>query len=132
MVAVMSERKWRFVPQLLFVFEVCISMCVVVNDSESEIVEWVRRRQSGDFYHFINLNLTIDNCGNENSIYLISENQCVKDQELYRGNIAQSNKPSTLHINSGCSHALVPAQPPNLTMIAVFDSPLTSRVTYLS
>ena len=82
MAAAESERKWRLVLQLLFVFEVCISVCAVVNDSESKILEWVSRRQSSDFYHFINSSK--DNCGNNNT-YLISENQCVKDQELFRG-----------------------------------------------
>ena len=87
MAAVESERKWRLVLQLLYVFEVCISVYAVVSssDTESEIVELVRRRQKGDFYHFINS--TTDNCGNENSTYLISENQCLKDEELFRGKL---------------------------------------------
>ena len=87
MAAVESERKWRFVLQLLFVIEVCIiSVCAAVNDTQSEIVEWVRRRPSSDIYKFINSSSTGDNCGNESITYLISENKCVKNQELFRGN----------------------------------------------
>ena len=70
---------------LLFIFEVYMSVhTIAVSDTEFEIVERVSRRQSGDIYYFINSSV---NCGNENSTYLISENQCVKDQELFRGNL---------------------------------------------
>ena len=84
MAAVESERKWRFVLQLLFVIEVCIiSVCAAVNDTQSEIVEWVSRRPSSDIYKFINSSSTGDNCG---ITFLISENKCMKDAELFRGN----------------------------------------------
>ena len=68
-----------------FVFEVCMSVHGVVSDTESEIVEGVTRQQSSDLYYFINSSSTGDSCGYENT-YLISENQCVKDKELFRGN----------------------------------------------
>ena len=68
---------------LLFVFEVFISIkAVAASGTESRIVERVHRRLTTDIYHYIN-SLTNMNC--QNNTYLISEDQCVKDQELFRG-----------------------------------------------
>ena len=86
MVAVKSERKWKYIVLFLFVLEVCMSQCAAVSDTEPGILEWINRRQiSPDVYRFINSSSDHDNCDNENSTYLISENQCVKDQELLNG-----------------------------------------------
>ena len=71
-------------------------------------------------------------CVPDENTYLISEDQCVKDQELYRGKFIYLILLS--HIidhHSGCSHLLVPIQYPNVTTIAVFDSS-TPNITYLS
>ena len=87
MVPVMITTKWRFV--LLFILEVCVASsesCAAVNNTESGILQWIQRRPSSDFYHFINSTITHSACGEENT-YLISENQCVKDQELFSGKI---------------------------------------------
>ena len=73
---------------IFFVFEVFISMhaqVVAMSVYESRIVERVSRRQTADIYFFINSTSGI-NCGDKNT-YLISEDQCVQDQELYRGNL---------------------------------------------
>ena len=54
---------------------------------EDEIPEWVQRRQSSDFYNFFNSSESSHvTCGTERSTYLVNENQCVKDQELFDGN----------------------------------------------
>ena len=66
---------------ILFIFEVCMSVHAVVSDTESEIVEWISRRQSSDIYYFIN---SSTNRGNKNTTYLINENRCVMNQELFR------------------------------------------------
>ena len=68
-----------------FVFEVFISaQAVAMSGTESRIVERVSRRQYTDIYYFIN-STTAFNCGDKN-IYLISEDQCLQDQELFKGN----------------------------------------------
>ena len=82
----MDQRKYQFM-FLLFVYEVCLSVDEVVSDTESGIVERVSRRQGSDIYYFIN-SLRGNggtHCGDANT-YLISENICVKDQELFTGN----------------------------------------------
>ena len=72
----------------LFIYKVCLPTSVQVvaaSGNESRIVERVNRRQTADIYFFINSTTGI-NCGDKDT-YLISEDQCVKDQELYRGNL---------------------------------------------
>ena len=73
----------------LFVYKVCLPNSVQVvaaSGSESRIVERVDRRQTTDIYHFINSTITTGtNCGDKNT-YLISEDQYVKDQELFESN----------------------------------------------
>ena len=85
MAQVMITTKWRFV--LLFILEVCTASCVAVNNTESGILQWIQRRHSSDFYHFTNSATTHSACGEEKNTYLISENQCVNDQELFSGKI---------------------------------------------
>ena len=80
----MDQRKCRFI-LLLFVYEMCLLVHTAVSDTESGIVERVSRQQERDIYYFINSSTTGTTCGSENT-YLISENQCVKDQELFTGN----------------------------------------------
>ena len=71
---------------LLLVYEVCLpdlAQVVAVSGNESRIiVERVSRRQNGDIYYFNDgSNMR---CGD--NTYLISECQCVKDQELFKSN----------------------------------------------
>ena len=70
----------------LFVYKVCLltSMQVVaMSDNESRIVERVSRKLDKDINFFSDGSNM--NCGDKNT-YLISEDQCVKDQELFEGN----------------------------------------------
>ena len=87
MVPVMSTTKWRFT-LLFMVVEVCVAIAsyAAVSNTESGILQWIQRRQNNDLYHFINgTSYTV--CNNESrTTYLISENQCVKDQGLFNGN----------------------------------------------
>ena len=53
--------------------------------SGAEIPEWVQRQQSCDFYNFFNSSESYLTCGIDRSTYLVDENQCVKDQELFDG-----------------------------------------------
>ena len=72
---------------LLLIYEVCLPTSVQVvatSGSESRIVERVSRRLTADIYFFINSTTGI-NCGDRNT-YLISEDQCVQDQELFGSN----------------------------------------------
>jgi hypothetical protein len=87
MAAANDQRKcWLML--LLFVYEVWLPdslQAVAASGTESEIVERVSRRQSNDIYFFVN-STTGTNCGDKNT-YLISEDQCVQDQELFKGNL---------------------------------------------
>ena len=90
MIAVESERKWRFVVLFLIIvleMHTCMSVCAAVNSTESGILRWIIRRQSFDIYNFINSSSTDRgiNCDNERSTYLISDKQCEKEQELLSG-----------------------------------------------
>ena len=84
----MAEVKDRtcWLVLLLFIYKVYLfdSVQAVVSDTESGIVERISRRQNNDIYFFINSSTTGTNCGDKNT-YLISEDQCVMDQELFRG-----------------------------------------------
>ena len=80
-----KEQRQCWLMLLLFVYKVCLPdsvQVVAVSGSESRIVERVNRRLTSDIYHYIN-SLTHMNC--QENTYLISEDQCVKDQELFRG-----------------------------------------------
>ena len=69
----------------LFVYKVCLPtsvQAVAASGNESRIVERVSRRQNKDVY-FISNNSS-ETC--DKNTYLLSEKQCVKDQELFRGN----------------------------------------------
>ena len=91
MVAVESERKWRFVVLLLFVLEMhtCMMVCAATNSTKSGILQWISRRQSLDIYNFINSSSPSRGitCDIENSTYLISDDLCVEEQELLNGNL---------------------------------------------
>ena len=83
-----GPTEWKMIRVIIFfVFEVFISMqAVATSDTESGIVVRISRRQTTDIYFFINSTTsTGTTCGNKNT-YLISEDQCVKDQELFKGN----------------------------------------------
>jgi hypothetical protein len=73
---------------LLFatVYKVCLPdsvQAVATSGTESKIVERVSRRQNNDVYFFGNSSSM--RCDNRN-VYLVSEDQCVKDQELFESN----------------------------------------------
>lgn len=88
-----SKRKWRYA-LLLLIIELCIPLYAVVSARNTNIlyVERVGRRQSNDFYYFTNSSSNSMYCGPDGSIYLISDKQCVTDQELLtRGNHNISN-----------------------------------------
>ena len=50
------------------------------------IPEWVLRRQGGDIYNYVYSedSATHKNCDNT---YLVNDNQCVMDQELFEGKV---------------------------------------------
>ena len=85
MAAAKDQRKCWFILLLCPVFEVYLSDLVqaIENDGESGIVERVTRRRNTDIFFFYN-SMQSMTCGNENT-YLISEEKCVSDQELFRG-----------------------------------------------
>ena len=89
MAADKDQRKCWFILLLCPVFEVYLSDLVqaVENDGESGIVERVIRRHNTDVFIFYNSMKTMTcSYGNENT-YLISEEKCVSDQELFRGKL---------------------------------------------
>ena len=54
------------------------------------IPEWVQRRLTGDTYNYINNsaeNITHEHCDNT---YLIDDDQCMMDQELFNGKVKYS------------------------------------------
>ena len=71
---------------IIFVFEVFMSIHAVVSNGEPWIVERISQWQNNDIYFFFNSSTIGANCGDKN-IYLISEDQCVKNQELLRDNL---------------------------------------------
>ena len=80
-----KEQRQCWLILLLFIYKVCLpdlAQVVVASGNESRIVERVSRRLTTDIYYYIN-SLTNMNC--QNNTYLISEDQCVEDQELFRG-----------------------------------------------
>ena len=80
----MSIREWK----LFLILEVCVTSCVAVKHTEPGILQWIQRRYSSDFYRFINsTTYTHSACGEEKNTYLISENQCMKNQELFSGRL---------------------------------------------
>ena len=85
MAAPKDQRKRLFILLLCFVYKVLLSDLVqaVESDGESRIVERIIRRHNADIFFFYN-SMKIMTCGNENT-YLISEEICVSDQELFRG-----------------------------------------------
>ena len=90
MAAVESEKKWRFI-LLLVVLKVCTSdsVCAVVSNKR-EIVERIARRQNSDLYYFINSNGSHLACSNgSQTTYVINENQCVNEQELFSGKLSR-------------------------------------------
>ena len=55
--------------------------------SEAEEVYWVRRRRSQDVYSFTNSSsFGHINCPPTNNTYLVDDNQCVPEEELFKGN----------------------------------------------
>ena len=81
------ERKWKLFVVFLTILEMSIS--VAIDNTKSGILEWVIRRQiSPDIYRFVNPNTSSEhgtNCAPDMSTYLISDQQCVKEQELFNG-----------------------------------------------
>ena len=105
---------------------------VAASGSESRIVERVSRRLTNDIYHYINSSIHMICLDNT---YLISEDQCVKDEELFKGNNFDYGSLIILYNyhHSGCTDAIVPTSSQHnnfiITTIAVFDSSLA--ITYL-
>ena len=75
-----GELKLALVMLLSLYYVVSMSPPVI----GAKIPEWVLRRYSGDIYSYINSSeYIVAYCG---STFLVNENQCVKDQELFDGN----------------------------------------------
>lgn len=83
------ERKWKLFLTVVFLTILEISISAAIDNTEFGILEWVYRRQiSPDIYNFVNSNASSEhgiNCAPEMSTYLISDQQCVKEQELFNG-----------------------------------------------
>ena len=130
--AAAKDRRKYWLMLWLFVYKVCFpdsAQVVATSANEFEIVEKVSRRLTTDIYF---INGTDTNCDDKNT-YLISEDQCVKDQELFES-IMMSDLIELLIYNyyphSGCSETtIVPTSYLHPTTIAVFNS--SSASTYL-
>ncbi len=86
--AASKDQRKRWLILLLFIYKVCLPdsvQAVATSGTESGIVERVSRRQNGDIYFLINSSMHMS-CDNENTSYLIGEDKCVKEQELFKGN----------------------------------------------
>ena len=132
-----DQRKCCLV-LLLFVYNIVVclpdSVQAAESDTESGIVERVSRRQFRDVYFFINSSTIGTNCGDKNT-YLISEERCVKDEELFGGNLIDF-EPYTITIitchSAGCSEAIIPTSSLHLTtiLLSVLDRS-SANVTHL-
>ena len=67
---------------LTVVLVVCSSHLLV----DGEVVEWVQRRHSEDFYKYTSSS-SHERCdGQTNATFLVADGQCVDNQELFTGN----------------------------------------------
>ena len=83
------ERKWKLFVIVVFLTILEMSISAAIDNTESGILEWVNRRQvSPDIYNFVNSNASSEHgtsCTPDMSTYLISDQRCVKEQELFNG-----------------------------------------------
>ena len=64
--------------------------CLSLLLADAEVVEWVTRRQSGDFYKYINTpSETHEHCNSDTNAttFLVDVGQCVNDQDLFIGRV---------------------------------------------
>ena len=59
-------------------------VCLLPILSEAEVTEWVQRHANNDLYNFINS--SHQTC-EKDMTYLVHEEQCVSDQELFNGKL---------------------------------------------
>ena len=69
---------------VLFVVVIFLQPSAVL--CEAEVIEWVQRRRSGDFYRVYKGSELHRNCDRIKATYLVDENQCVDDQQLLKRN----------------------------------------------
>ena len=80
MMTKLSDLKLGLNLKLLYLLMVCLLPILC----EAEVTEWIQRCVNNDFYAFINS--SHHNCGDKNT-YLVYEEQCVSDQELFNGKL---------------------------------------------
>ena len=91
MVSAETNRKWRFVLLLL----VHMVLCAAMNNIESQILKCISQRRNRDIIYFLtNSNSTGSTyslisvtCDKFKNTYLITEDQCVKEKELFYGKV---------------------------------------------
>lgn len=69
---------------LLFLVLIYLSPLLVdlEADSDHKVLEWVQRRQGGDFFSYVNESRYSLCNYNTNTILLIDEGQCVNDEDI--------------------------------------------------
>ena len=72
----------RILPLLL-----CLAL--VLFKADCEVVEWVQRRPSGDFYKHLNTSrFSHEVCDfDTNATFLVADEQCVNDRDLFIGKL---------------------------------------------
>ena len=72
-----------------------LCLTLVLFKVDAEVVEWVARRLSGDVYKYFDMSsITHQVCNsNTNATFLVADEECVNDRDLF----------------IGCSHAVVPS-----------------------
>ena len=109
--------------------------------SGAEVVYWVQRRQSQDIYRFTNSSSSgYIFCPTTNNTYLVDENLCVPEHELFKGNSNTDSKLLSISFIhnlyccycTGCSHSVVSNDLEASHLVAVaFINIDMSNISYL-
>ena len=78
-------RNGKSMPLLLVLTAVLIAS-QSLEPIDAEVTEWVQRRLGGDVFKYIDGPVKHLRCGETNLTFLTGENQCVKEEDLFRGN----------------------------------------------
>ena len=92
---------------LTVVLLVCSTSLLLVD---GEVVEWVQRRNSEDFYKYTSSS-SHERCdGQTKATLLVDDGQCVNEQDLFRCELIPLLKLSiNFYIHAVCNHAVVPS-----------------------
>lgn len=101
-----------------------------LTEAEAEVVEWVSRRIVGDVYGYINGSHI--SCQMGNLTFLTGQNQCVREEDLFRGNLfcyVWWTFYHCIHHPVDCNHTILASESNVVALADVNSNP--SSVTHL-